>query len=130
MLAALGIGEPGMATAEGAPAAGGLDVGALVAQVVGGGVGGAILTLIVGVIKSMMAKQDRRPAQGRRPAATCPQDLPPGWRVGCGRRDGDAVASQRVKAFDPAAPIVTSQRCPRPDGGAAPAVLRTLDLAS
>ncbi len=56
VLAAIGIGEPGMATAEGAPAAGGLDVGALVAQVVGGGVGGAALTVIVGAIKNMMAK--------------------------------------------------------------------------
>jgi hypothetical protein len=53
VLAAIGIGEPGMATAEGAPAAGGMDVGALVAQVVGGGAGGAILTLIVGAIKNM-----------------------------------------------------------------------------
>jgi hypothetical protein len=56
VLAAIGIGEPGMATAEGAPAAGGLDIGALIAQVVGGGAGGAILTLIVGVIKNMMGK--------------------------------------------------------------------------
>jgi hypothetical protein len=56
VLAALGIGEPGMATAEGAPAAGGMDVGALIAQVVGGGAGGAILTLIIGVIKNMMGK--------------------------------------------------------------------------
>ena len=56
VLAAIGIGEPGMATAEGAPAAGGVDVGALVAQLVGGGVGGAALTVIVGAIKSMMAK--------------------------------------------------------------------------
>ena len=53
VLAAMGIGEPGMAAAEGAPAAGGMDVGALVAQVVGGGAGGAILTLIVGAIKNM-----------------------------------------------------------------------------
>lgn len=54
VLAAIGIGEPGMATAEGAPAAGGMDVGALIAQVVGGGAGGAILTLIGGLIKNMM----------------------------------------------------------------------------
>ena len=54
VLAAIGIGEPGMAAAEGAPAAGGMDVGALVAQVVGGGAGGAILTLIVGAIKDRM----------------------------------------------------------------------------
>ena len=56
ILAAIGIGEPGMATAEGAPAAGGMDVGALIAQVVGGGAGGAVLTLIIGVIKNMMGK--------------------------------------------------------------------------
>jgi hypothetical protein len=57
VLAALGIGEPGTLTAEGAaPAAGGMDVGALVAQVVGGGAGGAILTLIGGAIKNMMGK--------------------------------------------------------------------------
>jgi len=54
VLAALGIGAPGMATAEAAPAAGGLDVGALISQVVGGGAGGAILTLIVGAIKDRM----------------------------------------------------------------------------
>jgi hypothetical protein len=54
VLAALGIGEPGMATAEGAPAAGGMDVGALISQVVGGGAGGAVLTLIVGAIKDRM----------------------------------------------------------------------------
>jgi hypothetical protein len=55
ILSAMGIGEPGMVTAEGAaPAAGGLDVGALISQVVGGGVGGAVLTLIAGAIKNMM----------------------------------------------------------------------------
>jgi hypothetical protein len=53
----MGIGEPGMETAEGAaPAAGGLNVGALVAQLVGGGAGGAVLTLIAGVVKNMMQK--------------------------------------------------------------------------
>jgi hypothetical protein len=54
ILSAIGIGEPGMTTAEGAPAAGGLDVGALISQVVGGGVGGAVLTLIAGAIKNAM----------------------------------------------------------------------------
>jgi hypothetical protein len=54
VLAAIGIGEPGMATTEGAPAAGGLDVAALISQVVGGGAGGAILTLIAGAIKDRM----------------------------------------------------------------------------
>jgi hypothetical protein len=42
-----------MAAAEGAPAAGGMDVGALISQLVGGGAGGAILTMIVGAIKNM-----------------------------------------------------------------------------
>jgi hypothetical protein len=54
ILSAIGIGEPGMATAEGAPAAGGMDVGALISQVLGGGVGGAVLTLIAGAVKNMM----------------------------------------------------------------------------
>jgi hypothetical protein len=55
ILGALGIGEPGMATAEGAaPVGTGFDLGALVAQVIGGGVGGAVLTLIVGLIRNMM----------------------------------------------------------------------------
>jgi hypothetical protein len=53
VLSAMGIGEPGMAAAEGAPAAGGMDVGALISQLVGGGAGGAILTMIVGAIKNM-----------------------------------------------------------------------------
>jgi hypothetical protein len=56
VLAAMGIGEPGMAAAEGAPGAGGMDVGAIIGQVVGGGVGGGALTVIVGLIKSMMQK--------------------------------------------------------------------------
>lgn len=56
ILAAMGIGEPGMAAAEGAPAAGGMDIGAVIGQIVGGGVGGGVLTLIIGVIKSMMQK--------------------------------------------------------------------------
>jgi len=56
ILAAMGIGEPGMAAAEGAPAAGGLDVGAIITQVVGGGVGGGALTVIAGLVKSMMQK--------------------------------------------------------------------------
>jgi hypothetical protein len=57
ILGAMGVGEPGMATAEGAPpAAGSLDVGALIGQLVGGGAGGAVLTLIAGVVKNMMQK--------------------------------------------------------------------------
>jgi uncharacterized membrane protein YeaQ/YmgE (transglycosylase-associated protein family) len=55
ILAALGLGAPGMEATEGAPPAGaGLDVGALVGQLIGGGAGGAVLTLIVGFIRNMM----------------------------------------------------------------------------
>lgn len=38
----------------GAAPAGGADVGALVAQFVGGGVGGAILQIVIGLIKNKM----------------------------------------------------------------------------
>jgi hypothetical protein len=57
ILAALGLGEPTMAT-EGAaaPAGAGLDIGALIGQLIGGGAGGAVLTVIIGLIKSMMQK--------------------------------------------------------------------------
>jgi hypothetical protein len=55
ILGAMGIGVPEMATAEGAtPTGAGLDFGALIAQLIGGGVGGAALTLIVGLIRNMM----------------------------------------------------------------------------
>ena len=37
-------------------ATGGMDIGAIVSQVVGGGVGGAVLTVIVGMIKNSMQK--------------------------------------------------------------------------
>jgi len=36
-------------------AAGGLDIGALLSQIVGGGAGGAILTVIAGLVKNAMA---------------------------------------------------------------------------
>ena len=39
-----------------APAAGGFDIGSLVAQIGGGGIGGAILMAIVGAIRNAMAK--------------------------------------------------------------------------
>ena len=52
VLAAMGLGTPGEAVAEGAPAAGGMDIGALIGQVIGSGAGGAILTMIVGAIKN------------------------------------------------------------------------------
>lgn len=55
ILGALGIGAPEMATAEGAaPVGTGFDVGALIAQLIGGGAGGAILTVIVGLIRNVM----------------------------------------------------------------------------
>ena len=57
ILAALGLGEPSIATEGGAmPPGGGLDIGALIGQLVGGGAGGAVLTVIVGLIKNMMQK--------------------------------------------------------------------------
>jgi hypothetical protein len=62
VLAAAGIAVPGGAipptdAAAGAPAtAGGMDVGALIAQVIGSGVGGAALTAIAGAIKNAMGK--------------------------------------------------------------------------
>jgi hypothetical protein len=44
-----------------ASAAGGdLDLGAIVGQIVGGGAGGAILTLIAGLVKNMTASQQTR----------------------------------------------------------------------
>jgi len=43
-----------------AAAGGNLDVGAILGQIVGGGAGGAILTVIVGLVKSMMASQQTR----------------------------------------------------------------------
>ncbi len=57
ILAALGLGEPSMATEGAATAPGaGLDIGALIGQLVGGGAGGAVLTIIVGLVKNMMQK--------------------------------------------------------------------------
>ena len=38
-------------------AGGNLDVGSIVGQLVGGGAGGAILTVVAGLVKNMMAKQ-------------------------------------------------------------------------
>ena len=47
----LGVGGP-MMGAEGA----GLDIGALIGNIAGSGVGGGILMVIVGIIKSMISK--------------------------------------------------------------------------
>ncbi len=47
----------GGATADAAAgAAGGMDIGAIIQQVAGGGIGGAVLMIIVGVIKGAMNK--------------------------------------------------------------------------
>jgi hypothetical protein len=42
--------------AAAAATGGGLDVGGIVGQLVGGGAGGAVLTIVVGLLKNMMAK--------------------------------------------------------------------------
>ncbi|OYY50940.1 MAG: hypothetical protein B7X95_02205 [Methylophilaceae bacterium 17-44-8] len=49
LLAMLGVG--------GAAATGSMDIAAILTQVAGGGVGGAVLLAIVGLIKNAMAKQ-------------------------------------------------------------------------
>jgi hypothetical protein len=56
ILAAVGLGEPAMSTGGAAPPGAGLDIGALIGQLVGGGAGGAVLTIIVGLVKNMMQK--------------------------------------------------------------------------
>jgi hypothetical protein len=57
VLAGMGIGSPGMGTAaDPAVAGGGLDIGTLITQLIGSGAGGAILTLIAGVIRNMTQK--------------------------------------------------------------------------
>jgi hypothetical protein len=40
-----------------APALGGTDLGGILGQIVGGGVGGALLTAIVGFIRNLIAKE-------------------------------------------------------------------------
>lgn len=47
------LGAGGMAEAA---ASGGMDLGAIIAQVAGGGVGGGALLAIVGVVRTMLAK--------------------------------------------------------------------------
>jgi hypothetical protein len=44
----------------GAAGGGSLDIGAIIGQIVGGGAGGAILTIIAGLVKNMMAGQQAR----------------------------------------------------------------------
>ncbi|MEZ5776297.1 MAG: hypothetical protein R3D33_16790 [Hyphomicrobiaceae bacterium] len=43
-------------TAGGAAAASGLDIGAILQQVAGGGAGGGLLMVIIGILRSMLAK--------------------------------------------------------------------------
>lgn len=45
----------GMATSSTGPGGGGMDIGAIIGQVAGGGIGGAVITLIAGLIKQKMA---------------------------------------------------------------------------
>ncbi|HAF01265.1 MAG TPA: hypothetical protein DCO68_06040 [Methylophilaceae bacterium] len=47
----------GMLGVGGAAAAGSMDIGSIISQVAGGGVGGAVLLAIIGMIKNAMAKQ-------------------------------------------------------------------------
>jgi len=47
-------------TIASAAAAGGLDLGAIVGQIIGGGAGGAILTIIAGLVKAMTGSQQTR----------------------------------------------------------------------
>jgi hypothetical protein len=56
MLSSFAGGAPAAADAAATTAAGGLDIGALLGQGVGGLVGGGALTAIVGAIKNTMAK--------------------------------------------------------------------------
>lgn len=50
------LGMLGVGGAAAAGSAGGMDIGAIISQVAGGGVGGAVLLAIVGIIKNAMAK--------------------------------------------------------------------------
>jgi hypothetical protein len=49
-------GDGAVADAAAAVASSGLDIGSIIQQIAGGGVGGGILMLIVGLIKSMTSK--------------------------------------------------------------------------
>ena len=46
----------GALPADAAAAAGGLDIGAIIQDVAGGGIGGAVLMIVAGIIKGMMNK--------------------------------------------------------------------------
>jgi len=50
------LGMLGAGGAGAAAAAGGLDIGSIVSSVAGGGIGGAVLMVIIGLIRQMMGK--------------------------------------------------------------------------
>ena len=50
------LGMLGAGNAAAAGSSGGMDIGTIISQVAGGGVGGAVLLAIVGLIKNAMAK--------------------------------------------------------------------------
>jgi len=50
------LGMLGAGGAEGAAAAGGLDLGSIISSVAGGGVGGGVLMAIIGVVRQAMSK--------------------------------------------------------------------------
>jgi hypothetical protein len=50
------LGGDGAAVADAAAGAGGLDLGAIIQSVAGGGVGGAVLTAILGYVKKALVK--------------------------------------------------------------------------
>jgi uncharacterized membrane protein YeaQ/YmgE (transglycosylase-associated protein family) len=51
-----GLGQQILGSLGGADAAAGMDIGSIISSVASGGVGGGVLMAIVGVLKSMMAK--------------------------------------------------------------------------
>jgi len=51
-----GLGGQLLGPLLGAAGGGGLDLGAIIGQIASGGVGGGVLMIIVGILKSMLAK--------------------------------------------------------------------------
>lgn len=56
LLGGTGAVDPAATAGAADVAAGGLDIGAIIASIAGGGVGGGVLMAIVGVIRNMMGK--------------------------------------------------------------------------
>jgi hypothetical protein len=50
------LGGDGAAVADAAAGASGLDIGSIIQSVAGGGIGGAVLTAIVGMLKKALVK--------------------------------------------------------------------------